>query len=145
MHVCLSSQVFLIVDDCAQVKFNPHIVREETHGGGELIQIAAAQLRGVHGMWGITRSRINVKSSDDLTWESGGAKTPMDNPDRYQGPGIPYLLYDIGGNTAMPRGGVPRETGNEYGNVGALGALACPQHHGDDGGRKITPPTVRQV
>ena len=97
MHVCLSSQVFLIVDDCAQVKLNPHIVREETHGGGELIQIAAAQLRGVHGMWGITRSRINVKSSDDLTWESGGAKTPMDNPDRYRGPGIPYLLYDIGG------------------------------------------------
>ena len=65
MHVCLSSQVFLIVDDCAQVKFNPHIVREETHGGGELIQRVAARAGGVRGMWGTDGGQVNVESSND--------------------------------------------------------------------------------
>ena len=44
-----------------------------------------------------------------------------------------------------PIGGVPVETGNEYGDAGALRAPACPRHRGDSGGRKLPPPTVRQV
>ena len=45
----------------------------------------------------------------------------------------------------MPCGGVPRESGNEDGNVGALRAPECPRHRGDAGGRKLSPPTVRLV
>ena len=45
----------------------------------------------------------------------------------------------------MPCGGVPKETGNEDGEAGALHAPACPRHRGDAGGRKLPPPTVRQV
>ena len=45
----------------------------------------------------------------------------------------------------MPRGRVSGESGSEDGNAGELYAPACPQHHGDSGGRKLSPPTVRQV
>ena len=90
--------------------------------------------------------RLNVDSSDDLTWERSGAKTTLDNPDIRQGPpGIPDVLSGKGGTAEMPRGGVPGETGDEDGDVGALCAPACPLHRGDDGGRKIHPPTMRQV
>ena len=44
-----------------------------------------------------------------------------------------------------PIGGVPVETGNEYGDAGALRAPECPRHRGDSGGRKLPPPTVRQM
>ena len=54
---------------------------------------------------------------DDSTWESGGAKTPMDSPDRGQGPGILDVFSGKGGTTEMPRGGVPGETGDENGNA----------------------------
>ena len=45
----------------------------------------------------------------------------------------------------MSRGRMPGDTGNGDCNVGALGALACPRHRGDSGGRKLPPPTVSQV
>ena len=45
----------------------------------------------------------------------------------------------------MPRGGLPGESGNKDGNAGALLAPECPQHHGDSGGGKIPPPTVRPM
>ena len=45
----------------------------------------------------------------------------------------------------MPRRGVPGETDDEDDDTGALRALACPRHRGDSGGRKLPPPTVRQV
>ena len=61
-------------------------------GGGELIQRAAAQAGVVRGMWGTAGGWFNVESSDDLTWESGRAKTPMDTLDRGWGPGIPDVL-----------------------------------------------------
>ena len=107
-------------------KHNPSGVREETHRGRELIQKAAERSGGLRGMWGTAGGRINVESSDESTWESGGVKTPMDNPDRDRGPGIPDVLSDKVGTTAMPRGGVPRETGDEEYNTGALRAPACP-------------------
>ena len=70
----------------------------------------------------------------------------MDNPDIGQGPpGIPDVLSGKGGTTDMPRGGVPRETGDEDGNAGALRAPACTRQRGDAGGRKFPPPTVHQV
>ena len=50
------------------------------------------------------------------------------------------------GRTAeMPIGRVPGQSGDEDGNAGALHALACPQHSGDSGGRKLPPPMVRLV
>ena len=84
--------------------------------------------------------RLNVDSSEDSTWESGGAKTSVGNPERVKGPGIPDVLSGKGGTAEMPRGGVPGETGNEDGNAGALSAPACPRHRDDTGGRKITLP-----
>ena len=90
--------------------------------------------------------RINVESSDDSTWESGGVKTPVDNHDRGQGPpGIPDVFIVKGVTAEMLCGGVPGETGDKDGDAGALRALACPQHRGYAEGRKIPPPTVRQV
>ena len=96
-------------------------------------------------MWGTAGGRLNVELSDDSTWESGGSKTPVDNPYRRQGPVIPDVLSGKGGTSEMPRGGVPRETGDKDGDAGALCAPACPQHLGDAVGMKLTPPTVIQV
>ena len=45
----------------------------------------------------------------------------------------------------MPHGGVPGESGDKDSDAGALCAPACPRHCGDAGGRKLPPPTVRQV
>ena len=90
--------------------------------------------------------RLPVDSSYDLTWESGGAMTPVDHPSRGQGPpGIPDVLSVKGGTAYMPRGGVPGESGDGDGNVGALRAPEFPLHRGDAVGRKLPPPTVHQV
>ena len=62
-------------------------------------------MRGVRKAAG---SRFPVDSSDESTWESGGATTPVDHPDRGQGsPGIPDVVPGKGGTADMPRGGVP--------------------------------------
>ena len=45
----------------------------------------------------------------------------------------------------MPRGGVPRVSGKDDVNAGALRAPACPRHRGYYIGRKLPPPTVRPV
>ena len=91
-------------------------------------------------------SRLPAESSDELTWESGGAKMPVENPDRGQGsPVIPDVLSGKGGTVEMPRGEVLWETGDEDYDAGAICAPACPRHRGESGGRKLPPPTVPQV
>ena len=42
----------------------------------------------------------------------------------------------------MSSGRVPRQSGDEDGNAGALCSPACPRHRGDSGGRKLLPYTV---
>ena len=81
-------------------------------------------------MQGVQRTaggRLPVESSDDSTWESVGAKTPVDHPGRGHGPpGIIDALSGKGGTAEMPCGGVPGENGDEDGDVGALRIPACP-------------------
>ena len=90
--------------------------------------------------------RLNFESSDDSTWEGGGATTSVDYPVRGKGPpGISDVLSGKGGTAYMPRVRVPGESGDDDGNAVALRAPACPQHCGDAGGRKLPPPRVRQV
>ena len=96
-------------------------------------------------MWRTPGGRVNVESSDDSTWESGGVPTSMDTPDGKRGQDIQDVFPDEGGTAAISYGRVPGDTGNEDGNAGALRALACPRHRGDSGGRKLLPPTVCQV
>ena len=73
-------------------KDNTRGIREETHGKGKVIHGAAARTGGMRGVWRTTGGRVNVESSDDSTWESGGAKTPMDTPEIDQGPDIQDVL-----------------------------------------------------
>ena len=99
----------------------------------------------MRGMWGNPSGRINVESSDESTWESGEATKPIDTLDGKRGQDIQDVLLDEGRTVAMSGGGVPGGTGNADGNAGALRAPARPRHHGDAGGKKLTPPTVCQV
>ena len=69
-------------------KQNTRGIQEETHGRGEVIKGAAAQAGGMRGVWRTAGGRVNVKSSDDSIWESGGAKTPMDTPEIDRDPDI---------------------------------------------------------
>ena len=121
-------------------------VRDEDYGGRELLQRTAAGSGRVRGVRRKAGGRLPVESSDDSTWESSGAKTPVDHPGRGQGPpGITDVLSSKGGTAEMPRGGVPGENGDKDGDAGALCGPECPRHRGDYGGRKLPPPTVRQV
>ena len=121
-------------------------VREEYHRRGTIIQ---GTNKGSGGKQRVQRddvSRLPVESSDDSTWEVGGSTTPVDHPGRGKGsPGIPDILYRKGGTEDLPRGGVPRESGDKDVNAGALLAPEFPRHRGDAGGRKLPPPTVRPV
>ena len=90
--------------------------------------------------------RLPVESSDDSTWEGYGATSTVDHSGHGKGaPVIPDVLSGKGGTADMPRGGVPRESGNEDSNAGTLCAPACPRHCGDAVGSKLPPPTVRPV
>ena len=124
-------------------------IREDDHGKGAVIQgetQGPGGLRRVRRVWRYAGGRLPVKSSDDSTWEGGGATAKVDHTGLGKGaPGIPDVLSGKGGTADMPRGGVSGESGDEDGNAGALSAPACPRHRGDDGGRKIPSPTVRPV
>ena len=58
------------------------------------------------GVWVISSGRVNVESSDDSTWESGGATTPVDPPDGKRGQDVQDVLPDKGGTAAVSRGRV---------------------------------------
>ena len=123
----------------------PHYssIWEENHGRGSIMQRATNRSGGVQRVRRASGGRLPVDSSDDSTWEVGGATTPVDHPGRGKGPpGIPYVLSGKRGTADVPRGRMPGEGGNEDGNAGALCAPACPQHRGDSVGRKLPPPTV---
>ena len=59
-------------------------------------------------MRGEAGGRINVDSSDESTWESGGAKMPVDNHARGKGPpGVPDVLSGKGAPRRCPMEGCP--------------------------------------
>ena len=74
------------------------------------------------GVWGISSGQVHVESSDDSTWKSGGATTPVDPPGGRQGQDVQDVLPNEGGTAAMSRGGVPGGPSNKDGNAGALRA-----------------------
>ena len=87
---------------------------------------------------------IPDESSDESTWEGGGEMSAMENPGR--GGRATAFLNDFPGQGSpaeMPGGGVPRPSGDEDRNAGALPAPVCPQHRGCSVGGKLPPPTVR--
>ena len=100
-------------------------------------------------MWQVRRVvgvRIPVKSYDDSTWEGGVDTSAMEHP------GCGDQASDL--QDELPRevrtaelssGGIPGKSGDEDGNAGALRAPACHRHHGDYGGSKLPPPTVRPM
>ena len=97
-------------------------------------------------MRGDAGGRIPVESSDDSTWEYNGETAAMDHTGRGEGtPELTDFLSGKGGTAEMSRGGVPRESGDEDGNAGALSAPSSPRHRGDSVGRKLSPPKVRPV
>ena len=57
----------------------------------------------MRGVWGISSDRVRVESSDESTWKSDGAATPVDPPDRRRGQDVQDVLPDKGGG----RGDVP--------------------------------------
>ena len=90
--------------------------------------------------------RIPVKSSDDSTWEGGGETAAMEHTGHgNRTPDLPDVLPGEGRTAEMPSGRVPGQSGDKDGNAGALRAPACPQHRGDNVGKKLPPPTVRPV
>ena len=78
-------------------------------------------MRGDAGGW------IPVDSSDDSTREGGVDTAAIDHTGRGEWPPeLPDVLSSKGGTAEIPRGGVPRDSGNKDGDAGALCALACP-------------------
>ena len=97
-------------------------------------------MRGDAGGW------IPVDSSDDSTREGGVDTAAIDHTGRGEWPPeLPDVLSGKGGTAEMPRGGVPGGNSDENSDAGVLRAPACPRHRGDAVGRKLPPPTVRQV
>ena len=87
---------------------------------------------------------IPDKSSDDSTWEVGGNTTEMEHPGR--GVWASDFQDDLpvkGRPTELSGGGMPRPSGDEDGNTGALPAPVCYRHHGYPGGKKTPPTTMR--
>ena len=78
-------------------------------------------------MRGDARGRIPIESSHDSTWEGGGETAAMEHTGRGEWPlELPYVLSGKGGTAEMSCVGVPRESGDEDINAGALRAPACP-------------------
>ena len=76
-------------------------LREEDHGGREVVRGGTAGTDRICGMWGTTSGRVNVESSDDLTWESGEATTPVEPPYGNRGQDVQDVLPEEGGTAAM--------------------------------------------
>ena len=78
-------------------------------------------------MRGDVGGQIPVESSDESTREGGGETAAMGHTGRGEwSPELPDVFPGEGRNAEMPSGGVPRQSGNEDGNAGALRAPACP-------------------
>ena len=50
-----------------------------------IIYIHLFKVLPLRGMWGATSGQVNVESSDDSTWERGGATPLVDPPDGKRG------------------------------------------------------------
>ena len=78
--------------------------------------------------------RLPVESSDNSTWESGRETATMEHTGRREGaPELPDVLSGKVWTAEMPRVGVPRKSGDEDDNAGAVLAPACLRHGGDSG------------
>ena len=90
--------------------------------------------------------RIPFESYDDSTWESGGDTLAMEHPGR--GDRASDLQDDLTGEgrtAELSSGGMPVQSGDKDGNVGALRAPEYPRHRGNSVERKLPPPTVRPM
>ena len=85
----------------------------------------------MQGVWGDNGGGIPGESPDYSTWEGGGYATELENP------GCGGRATDIPNGEGRPvdltGGGIPRLSGDEYGDAGALPETACPQHCGNSG------------
>ena len=97
----------------------------------------------VQGVQGGDDGGICGETHNDSAWESGRGATELEDiGHRGIAVGISNGLPGQGSPTELPGGGMPRPSGNEDGDGGALPALACPQHRGHYVGGKLPPPTV---
>ena len=79
----------------------------------------------------------------DSAWESSRGATDLENLG-HGGRAVDVLHGRPGQRrpTELPSGGMPRSSGNEYGDAGPFTTPACPGHRGCSGGGKPPPPTV---
>ena len=74
-------------------------IQEEDHGRRDVLRGAAVRTGRMIGIWRTPGGRVNVESSDDSTWESGGETTPMDTPEVKRVPDIQDVFPDKGDTT----------------------------------------------
>ena len=97
-------------------------------------------------MWRDVGGRIPVESYYDSTQEGGRDTTAMEHTGHKDlTPDLQDVVPGKGRTAEMFSGGVPGQSGDKFSNAGALCAPECPRHHGDYGGRRPPPPTVRPM
>ena len=62
----------------------------------------------MRGVWGVSRGRVHVESSDDSIWKSSSAATTVDLPDGWGVQDVQDVLPNEGGAAEVSNGGVPR-------------------------------------
>ena len=96
-------------------------------------------------VWGGTRGRIHVESSNDLTWKSSSTAAAVNPPSGRGAQDIQDVIPGEGGTEAVSGNRVPGGSSNKDGDAGALHASARTLHRGDTGGGQPPPPTVPPV
>ena len=121
-------------------------VREEGHGGRDHVQGEVEETGIMRRMQRVVGDGIPDEPYDDSTWEGGEYTTSMEQPGRRDWTSdFQNDLPGEGGPAELPSGGMPGPSGDKDGNAVSLPAPECPQHHGDSGGGKSPPPTVRPM
>ena len=76
-------------------------------GGGEVLRGETMGEGGMRGVWGGSRGRVHVESSDDSTRTSSSTAATVDPPGGRGGQDIQDVLPSEGGTAAMSIGVVP--------------------------------------
>ena len=102
-------------------------VREEDHGGRTNVQGATEGKFLLQRVWGVDAVRIPSKSPGDSECEGGRDETELENPGRgVRDTDISYGIPGQGIPAELPGGGMPRTSGNEERDAGAIPEPACP-------------------
>ena len=89
---------------------------------------------------------IPGESPDDSAWAGGRDTTELDNHGRGgRATDILSVITYQGRPVELPSGGMPRPSGDEDGDVGALPAPSCTRHCIHSGGGNYLPPTVHPM